>query len=100
MNSELQTVQLMISLYCRKKHHQHHLCSECQSLLEYASERISGCKFGKKKPVCRKCSIHCYKPEMRAKIRAVMRFCGPRMIVYHPVIAVRHLLQSLRIKNN
>ena len=31
---------------------------------------------------------------MRQKIRAVMRFSGPRMIFYHPVMAIRHLSES------
>jgi Nitrous oxide-stimulated promoter len=96
MNREFQTVQLMISLYCRKKHHQQNLCNQCRELLEYASERISRCRFGEQKPVCRKCTIHCYKAEMREKIRAVMRFSGPGMIVYHPLIALNHLIRSLR----
>lgn len=33
---------------------------------------------------------------MREKIRAVMRFSGPRMLLVHPVLAVRHLLESRR----
>lgn len=32
--------------------------------------------------------------EMREKIRAVMRFSGPRMIFHHPVAAVRHVLET------
>ena len=35
---------------------------------------------------------HCYKPEMRERIRQVMRYSGPRMITKHPVAAIRHLL--------
>jgi hypothetical protein len=31
---------------------------------------------------------------MREKIREVMRFSGPRMMFYHPVMAVRHLVES------
>ncbi len=31
---------------------------------------------------------------MREKIRAVMRFSGPRMIFHHPVAAVRHVLKT------
>ena len=34
------------------------------------------------KTFCSNCKVHCYKPEMRKKIRAVMRFSGPRMIFY------------------
>ena len=35
---------------------------------------------------------------MREKIRAVMRFSGPRMLLYHPVLAVRHLIEQQREK--
>jgi hypothetical protein len=29
---------------------------------------------------------------MRARIREVMRYAGPRMTLYHPVLAIRHLI--------
>ena len=35
---------------------------------------------------------------MREKIRAVMRFSGPRMIFRHPVTAVRHVLEVKKEK--
>jgi hypothetical protein len=35
---------------------------------------------------------------MKEKIREVMRFSGPRMIFYHPVMAIRHLVESKREK--
>ncbi|MEG0375126.1 MAG: nitrous oxide-stimulated promoter family protein, partial [Raoultibacter sp.] len=35
---------------------------------------------------------HCYKPEEREKIRAVMRHAGPRMMTKHPIAAIRHLI--------
>jgi hypothetical protein len=31
---------------------------------------------------------------MREKIRAVMRFSGPRMLLYHPITAIRHFLDN------
>jgi antitoxin component of MazEF toxin-antitoxin module len=31
---------------------------------------------------------------MRDKIRTVMRYAGPRMIFYHPVLAIKHLLRK------
>lgn len=34
----------------------------------------------------------------REKIREVMRFSGPRMIFYHPVMAVRHVIESKKEK--
>ena len=33
---------------------------------------------------------------MREQIRRVMLFSGPRMIFYHPVLAVRHVIESKR----
>lgn len=44
-----------------------------------------------KKTTCKKCPVHCYSPDMREKIRAVMRYSGPRMIFLHPFAAIRHL---------
>jgi hypothetical protein len=33
---------------------------------------------------------------MREKIRDVMRYAGPRMLLTHPVMAIAHLLDGLR----
>ena len=33
---------------------------------------------------------------MREKIREVMRFSGPRLIFYHPIMAVRHIVESVK----
>ena len=35
---------------------------------------------------------------MREKIRQVMRFSGPRMILKHPIMAMRHVISSKREK--
>ena len=50
------------------------------------------------KTFCSNCRVHCYRPDMRERIREVMRFSGPRMMLYHPVMAVRHLIESRREK--
>ncbi len=88
-------VSQMIALYCRKNHHTgKELCSECTRLRDYAVERSDKCPYMETKTFCSNCKVHCYKPEMREKIREVMRFSGPRMMFYHPVMAVRHLVES------
>lgn len=94
---EKRTVALMIRLYCRKQHGMRGgLCPDCQALLDYASLRSDKCPFMETKTFCSNCRVHCYKPEMREKIRAVMRFSGPRMIFSHPVMAMRHVIESKR----
>lgn len=83
----------MIELYCRKNHGVRTLCAECEELSSYCDARLDHCRFGEKKPTCKKCPVHCYKPDMREKIRQVMRFSGPRMIIYHPLSAIKHLMR-------
>ena len=91
---EKDVVDKMIRLYCRKRLGMHELNEEYRALMEYSHRRLDSCKFGEKKPACKRCPIHCYKPEMREKIRAIMRWAGPRMIIYDPMAAIRHILNK------
>lgn len=95
--TEFKTVKAMVEVYC----HDHHgtkdaLCSECRELLDYAEVRLDRCPYGEEKPTCNKCPIHCYKPEPKEQMRLVMRYSGPRMLLKHPILAVRHLLHEKR----
>jgi hypothetical protein len=95
---EKETVSLMIAIYCRKKHGCKELCSECAALDAYARQRSDKCPFMETKTFCSNCKVHCYKKDMREKIREVMRFSGPRMIIHHPVMAIRHVIESKKEK--
>ncbi|MDR3706190.1 MAG: nitrous oxide-stimulated promoter family protein [Paludibacteraceae bacterium] len=91
--SEKRTVEKMIRLYCSLNHKQKKLCPECLTLLEYARSRLDLCPFGNQKPMCRRCSIHCYEKQQREKIKQVMRFSGPRILFYEPFTFLKHLLK-------
>lgn len=92
---EKRMVSQMIALYCRKKHHTRgDLCPQCAALDAYAKMRADKCPFMETKTFCSNCRVHCYSPDMRAKIREVMRFAGPRMILHHPVAAIRHVVET------
>lgn len=95
---EKRLVCQMIELYCRKNHDSKTLCANCRELAEYACLRSDKCPFMENKTFCSNCRVHCYKPEMREKIRAVMRFSGPRMIFHHPITAMRHVIEVKREK--
>lgn len=95
IKEEQRVVGQMIRLYCRKKEGNKELCPSCKELLQYATARLEHCKFGENKPTCKKCPIHCYSPQMRERIRKVMRWAGPRMIWYHPVAAIKHVIREL-----
>ena len=92
-------VSEMIALYCKKRHGtKGGLCPECAALAAYARERSEKCPFMETKTFCSNCRVHCYRPEMREKIRAVMRFSGPRMMLCHPVPALRHVVEEQKEK--
>ena len=96
---EKRTVSLMIRIYCKKKHGtKKGLCPECDALDAYARMRSDKCPFMETKTFCSNCRVHCYKADMREKIRAVMRFSGPRMIFSHPIMAIRHVIESQKEK--
>ncbi|MDO4294469.1 MAG: nitrous oxide-stimulated promoter family protein [Eubacteriales bacterium] len=93
---EQRVAEEMIRLYCRKKHGGRKLCADCSALADYARQRSEKCPFMEQKTFCANCRVHCYKPEMRERIRAVMRFSGPRMLLYHPGMAVWHLVCTIK----
>ena len=95
---EKETVSLMIAIYCRKKHGCKTLCADCASLDVYARQRSDKCPFMETKTFCSNCKVHCYRKDMREKIREVMRFSGPRMIFHHPIMAIRHVIESKKEK--
>lgn len=95
MEQDVKTVGLMIDLYCRGQHGgKDALCDECRELTDYVKKRLEKCPFRENKPKCSQCTVHCYQPAMREKIKAVMRYAGPRMICRHPILAGRHYLNK------
>lgn len=95
----------MIALYCRGHRHAHRtaetdgapaLCSDCRRLLDYARERIIRCPRMDVKSFCSACPVHCYSHDMRERIRAVMRYSGPRMLLHRPIMTLRHMWIDLR----
>jgi hypothetical protein len=87
----------MIHIYCKGNHNSNGiLCEECEQLNEYAFQKLLYCPFEENKPVCSDCTVHCYKPDMRLKVKEVMRYSGPKMIFRHPYLAVMHLIYEKR----
>lgn len=99
IESEKKTVEYMIALYCRKNHGGGvELCESCNRMRLYAFERLTRCPFGDDKSACKTCEVHCYKPDMRKEIRKIMRYSGPRMIIYYPIDFLKHLIQKKPLK--
>ena len=96
---EQKTIEAMLRMYCRGHRHPAApgaLCADCTLLHGYAVRRLERCLFGDAKPACANCVVHCYRPDMRERVREVMRWSGPRMLWRHPVLAILHLLDGRR----
>lgn len=98
---EKRTVSFMIGLYCQKKHSMPNgvLCDECSDLKHYALQRLTTCRYGEQKSTCERCLKHCYRKDYQQKIKQVMRFSGPRMLLYHPFLAINHLYKNIKQRN-
>lgn len=94
LRREWRTIEAMIALACRGRHggRRGALCPACAELRAYAERRLALCPFGDEKPTCANCRVHCYRPEMRERVREMMRFAGPRMLAAHPYLALMHQL--------
>lgn len=98
---ELKTIDIMMRIYCKGQKHERNgqtLCNECQELLDYARARSERCPRKEEKTFCNTCPIHCYKPVYREEIKKVMRYSGPRLLYRHPVIAVKHMVNTIKNK--
>jgi len=89
--AELETLRKMLALYCRGRHGGAGLCPECRELAEAAARGLRGCRRSPK-PACKDCPAPCYSPGVRARLREVMRYAGPRMPLRHPLLTLRHYL--------
>jgi len=97
LSREEKTFRKMAGIYCRNHHGSgNQLCQKCEQMVEYVMECVSVCPYGGEKPVCGKCRTHCYAPDMREKVRLVMAFAGPRMMVRHPILAIRHCMDVMK----
>jgi superfamily II helicase len=93
---EKKTIDGMLKVYCKAKHqHSTELCPDCLALQTYAHRRLDSCPFHESKPACNKCTVHCYSKKMRLKVKEVMRYAGPRMLLRHPVLTIMHMVDLI-----
>ena len=93
---EKDLISLMIRFYCEKCHRikaHEPLCDECAELEKYAHTRVDHCPHIETKTFCSKCQSHCYSKEMCARVKEVMRTTGPRLLLHHPILVIKHALQ-------
>lgn len=74
------------------------VCAECADLLVYAEQRRAACPKDPK-PFCSYCDTHCYRLEMRERMRDVMRYAGPRsLLTGHAIDGIKHVIDGRKAK--
>jgi len=95
---EQETILKMVRIYCDRFHGPDgDMCSGCRDLAGYAVNSVSRCPYGANKPVCGRCPANCFSKDRYLSLSAIMRYAGPRMLYKHPLLAVRHLLDAVRL---
>ncbi len=92
---DVRVLRDFIAIFCREKHQDNKepfrardarlqqvlgdeplpLCGECSRLFRHGVAKLLLCPYNPK-PMCKKCTTHCYAPGYRERIREVMRFSG------------------------
>ncbi len=96
IDQEKDTLQKMVTLYCRHRLKVKYIPESYEQLIAYAFRQLERCRWGAKKPNCHQCKVHCYAPDKRRQVREIMKWAGPRMIIYAPMKAMRYLINSMR----
>lgn len=97
--SDLRVLALFTGVYCHARHageksplsdipevfddlgmEKYPLCTECREFLKYALMRRLYCPLDPK-PLCKDCSVHCFKVGHRERVREIMRFSGRHLIL-------------------
>lgn len=100
LEREKRVVTLMVEKYCSDNHKTNNLCDTCNELLDYSYSRLLSCPFAEEKPVCSKCTIHCYNKNYRNQIIDVMRYSGPKMILSCPIDTVLYFWDKFKHRNH
>ena len=94
---DVETIRIMTEIYCHAHHNtKEGLCPECEEFYLYSVKRLACSPFGEKKPVCAKCNIHCYGKGYKERAKEIMAFSGPKLLLKHPILSMRHILALFR----
>lgn len=94
---EKEHIRKTFGVYCKANHNSDgdKLCPKCNALLTTVFTKISRCPYGISKPVCEKCETPCFGEVATNKFREIMSASQKKMLLSHPIMTVKHKLQSL-----
>ena len=96
---EKENIRKTFGVYC----HSHHntdsdkLCPKCNALLTTVFTKMSRCPYGISKPICDRCETPCFGENATKEFLNVMQSSQKKMLLSHPIMTVKHKLQSLGV---
>lgn len=94
ISEEIRLIDAMIkTYYCQEQVNMTEIPEK--RMLNYAKKRLEYCRFGESKTTCQRCPVHCYQENYRNQMKKIMRYSGPRMLLKHPVLTIKHGIRGL-----
>ncbi len=96
------TLEAMGSIYCLAHHagagkDASGLCDECRSVIDGTLARTESCPSGHALN-CQDCPVKCNRGVQGERIRAIMAYAAPRMMLRHPILSLSYLKKKLAAK--
>lgn len=98
-NKDLKTLEAIGRIYCSAHHDGEKdaagLCPSCREAVDATIARVEACPFGHEGN-CQDCTVHCQRGEAQQRIREIMAYSAPRMLLRHPAMTARYLAKKLK----
>ena len=94
---ERENIRKTFGLYCNSNHGttDNKLCPKCTALLTTVMLKIQRCPYGISKPICDACETPCFGEVPTKEFRNIMKSGQKKMLLSHPLMAVKHKLAGL-----
>ena len=97
---DLRTLRAIGCMYCKAHHASsvkgpHGLCEECTATVAFTHERTKNCPYGHAHN-CQDCTTKCNRGQQQQRVKAMMRYAAPRMLLRHPLMTMDYLSKKLR----
>ena len=93
-------IRKTFAVYCQSHHKPtggKTLCPKCTAVLATVMLKINRCPYGITKLICERCEIPCFGKKQTEEFREIMSSSQRRMFFKHPIMTVKHKIQSLGV---
>lgn len=97
---EKENIRKTFGVYCNANHGttDNKLCPKCTALLTTVMLKIQRCPYGIAKPICDGCETPCFGEVPTNEFRNIMKAGQKKMLLSHPLMAVKHKLAGLGVQ--